>query len=234
MSLRFWRWFPRRSESSAASKTTDSSVVAGESSPPFVVEQDRKAARYSRLETIATVSVIAGVLAENWDDFGMFYAHRNWFYGRVAVGGVVVAVGIALEILFSSRSSSAERKIRDWYAVKVAELNLRAETEQTARIKLELELQTLRSPRTISAPAHKALSDLLSSQAGKTVDIVVFDHHVPETSFFAHQLVPLFVNAGWKCRQWERAMRRTESLEVLPWLQQETDMSLNSKSYPIH
>jgi hypothetical protein len=79
-------------------------------------------------------------VAEDWDEFFKFYDHPNWTDGRIAIGGAVVALGIILEIWFSSRSSSAERQIRDWYALKVAELNLKAEQERRARMKLEKEI----------------------------------------------------------------------------------------------
>ena len=62
----------------------------------------------------------------------------------MAIGGFSVAVGIALEVWFASRASSAERKIRDWYALRVAELNLKAEQESNARAKLEQLTESLR------------------------------------------------------------------------------------------
>jgi hypothetical protein len=205
ISLRFWRWFPRRSDSSTAAKTPDSSAIADVS--PFVEEQDRKASKYSRLETIAAVSVIAGVLAENWDDFGMFYAHPNWAVGRVAIGGVVVAVGIALEILFSSRASSAERKIRDWYAIKVAEINLRvALAEQAAadanlaRAKIEQRMR----PRVLDETETIGLINLLAPYQKTRIEIIVFDVHIGEPLLFSDQIASLFVSAGFaSVRHWE-------------------------------
>jgi hypothetical protein len=137
MSLHFWWRSPRRSDSSTPSKTAASSAIAGVSTPPFVARLDRKASRYSLLETIAACSVVAGIVCEDWDDFSKFIFQPDWAVGRVAIGGAVVALGIVLEIWFSSRSSSAERKIRDWYALRVAELNLQTEKERTARLRLE-------------------------------------------------------------------------------------------------
>ena len=112
ISLHFWRLFPRRSDSSTASKTADNSAIAGVSPPPLIAELDRKAAKFSRLEMIAACSVVAGIVVEDWDDFGKFLTQPSWANGRVAIGGFTVAIGIAFEILFSSRSSSAERRIR--------------------------------------------------------------------------------------------------------------------------
>lgn len=59
-----------------------------------------------------------------------------WDIARAAIGGSVVAIGIALELWFSSRSAKAERKIRDWYAIRVRELNLLIEQERIKRIEL--------------------------------------------------------------------------------------------------
>jgi hypothetical protein len=44
-----------------------------------------------------------------------------------ATGGIVVALAIFLEIIFGELSSNKERSVSEWYALRVAELNLRAE-----------------------------------------------------------------------------------------------------------
>jgi hypothetical protein len=170
ISQRLWRWFPRRSDSSTASKIADSSAIAGVSPPsPFVAEQDRKAARYSRLETIAACSVIAGIVAEDWDNFGKFFTQLGWATGRVAIGGFAVAAGIALEVWFASRVSSAERKIRDWYAVRVAELNLKAEQERLARVKIEKSL----APRHLTTEQGRRVSEKLRQFAGTRANFFI-------------------------------------------------------------
>jgi hypothetical protein len=136
MPLFFWHRAPRRADSSTASKTSDSAAIAGVSPPPSVAVLDRKVSRYSLLETIAACSVVAGIVVEDWDAFGMFYTRPDWAIGRVAAGGAVVAIGIVLELWFGSRSSKAERKIRDWYALRVAELNVKAQEEANARAQI--------------------------------------------------------------------------------------------------
>jgi hypothetical protein len=138
ISLRFWRRSPRRSDYSTASNTAANSAISGVSPPAAL---DRKAARNSRFELIAALSVVVGIVAEDWDEFFKFYDHPNWSDGRVAIGGALVALGIIAEIWFSSRSASAEREIRDWYALRVSELNLKAEQEQLARVELEASLR---------------------------------------------------------------------------------------------
>jgi hypothetical protein len=188
MSWYLWRRSPRRSDSSTASKTADSSAIAGVSPPPLVAALDRKASRYSLLETIAACSVVAGIVVEDWDAFGMFYNRPDWAIGRVAVGGAVVAAGIVLELWFGSRSSKAERKIRDWYALRVAELNA-----ETARVNLEL--ARLKAPRSINN-REGLISALLPLSGTEFTFGSVFGD---EESFrFLEQLDQVFAAAGWR------------------------------------
>jgi hypothetical protein len=182
MSWRFWRRTNRRSDSSISSSREENSAIAGVS-PDAVGMLDRKASRYSLLETIAALSVIAGVVAEDWDDFGMFLAQPDWAIGRKAIGGFIVAAGIALEIWFSSRASSAERKIRDLYSLEVSGLNLKAEQERTARAQLIgvlkdadeqiAELKERVAWREITSNQVEQFRNKLSAFAGQHVYIVV-------------------------------------------------------------
>jgi hypothetical protein len=132
MSWRFWRLFRRLSTSTQASNNSNNSAIAGGHEPPdWVFNLDRKSSRYSRYELLAACGVVLSVLLEVWDDLGMLYCHPAWdAIARRAIGGLFVALFIALEITFSRRSSSAEHKIRDWYAIRVAELNVQAERER--------------------------------------------------------------------------------------------------------
>lgn len=192
MSLRFWRWFPRRSDSSIASNTADSSAIAGVSPSAFVAILDRKTSRYSLLETIAACSVVAGVVLEDWDEFLRFIDYPTWGTARVAIGGFVVAVGIALEIWFSSRSSSAERKIRDWYALRVAELNLKAEQENAARVKLEKEV----SWRRLTPDQKRLVQERLRGRSAQHVYLVP-GIPGPEARGFTQSLNAALAGANW-------------------------------------
>jgi hypothetical protein len=202
ISLRFWRWFSRRPDSSTASKTADNSDIAGVSPPPFVAALDRKASRYSLLETIAACSVIAGIVAETWDEFFKLFSQPNAMVARVAIGGFVVAVGIALEVWFASRASSSERKIRDWYALRVAELNLAAEQERRARVAIEAKL----TPRRLSLDQQSSITTRLSSLA-KVSDTIWQDVSVGplpltfEAGMLAEDIVSALTKAEWRVRQ---------------------------------
>jgi hypothetical protein len=197
MSLRFWRKRPRRSESSTASNTADNSAIAGESAPPASL--DRKAARNSRLEIIAVLSVVAGIVAEDWDEFFKFAHNPNWTDGRIAVGGAVVVLGIISEIWFSSRSASAEREIRDWYALRVAELNLKAEQERLARVEIEERIQ----PRRLSIEQQKAITEALRRFKGSIRPIVVGSSDA-ESLGLAKQIIAVLRFTGLEVRDASR------------------------------
>jgi hypothetical protein len=176
-----------------ASSTAASSVIAGESEAPFVAELDRKAAKYSRLETIAAWIVIVGVVAEDWDGLANLFTHPfAWGNARIAIGGVAVAVGIAFELLFSSRGSSAERKIRDWYSIRVAELNVALEHERTERLRLE---ERLKLPRSLndSASLIEKLSKLGEAQY---VFTSVFQDE--ESALFLRSIDEVLQKSHWK------------------------------------
>jgi len=125
MDWRFWRWL-RRSASHAKA----------DSMPASVMSADRRSSRFSFAETCFGVFVVAGVLYEDWDNLPMII-HPNSPQGRMAIGGVIAAFGIVAEVWCSQRSSKAENEVRDWYAKRVAELNLKAEQEKRARVQIE-------------------------------------------------------------------------------------------------
>jgi hypothetical protein len=66
--------------------------------------------------------------------------HPTSKQGIKALGGIGVAVFIALEILFSQLAKKHDGIVRNWQARRIAELNLKAEQEQHARMKLEKEI----------------------------------------------------------------------------------------------
>ena len=125
MRFLFWRRSPARSDASTESSTADSSAIAGVS-PDLIAVEDRRASKYARLATISAWSVVAGIVLEDWDTFGMVFSHPFPYLVRAAAGGFIVALAIAGEIRFSALESKSERRIRDWYAIRVAELQLEA------------------------------------------------------------------------------------------------------------
>ena len=122
MTWRFWRWFRR----------TASHPNQNESGypPPWIAKSDRRSARFSRGETFFAYVVVFGVILEDLDKFPEMIAHPLSPEGITAVGGTLVALGIMLEVLCSSKSSHEEHRVRDWYASETE--RLRAENNNTA------------------------------------------------------------------------------------------------------
>ncbi len=154
MDWRFWRWVRRKASHANA-----------EGMPASVIRADKRSARFSIAETCFGILVVAGVLYEDWDNLPMV-VHPNSAAGRMAIGGIIVAFGIVAEIWSSSRSSKAEHEVRDLYATRVAELNLKAEQERLARVKIEERILELSSPRRLSNDQLLALATTLVPLAG--------------------------------------------------------------------
>jgi hypothetical protein len=138
-------------------------------------------------------------VVEDWDAFGMFYNRPDWAIGRVAIGGAVVAAGIVLELWFGSRSSKAERKIRDWYSLRVAELNLKAEELELARATIEQEL-VRRGPRRLTFIQQRNIGEKIRQFNEKPVNvfIVIGDTEIAD---FANDILTALTNPGmgrWK------------------------------------
>jgi hypothetical protein len=60
---------------------------------------------------------------EDGDVFMEAIVHRNLWVVVKAIGGIGVAVFIALEVLFGELASGVERKTGDWYANKLSDVN---------------------------------------------------------------------------------------------------------------
>jgi hypothetical protein len=190
------------------------------------IKKPKKRIRLGGLEWLTIISgfvVFLGLIVEMGDDIQRAIATCSW-PSRTFWGGIIVAVGVFAEVsfsIFSSRSSkreqleSEERLKEADERIKAAderialaqqaaeEAKLAAEREQLARAKIEARM----SWRNLTEEDRERLKPLLTP--AMYVDIVVFDHHIPETGFFASQMIALFISARWRCREWEsRAAKR--------------------------
>jgi hypothetical protein len=195
MNVRFWRRSPRLSEFSTVSNAADNSAVAGVSpSDPWVERMDRRAANFSLLAKISAWSVVGGILLEDWDVFGMAWKYHFPYLIREGAGGLIVAIAIAWEVRFSSLEASVERQIRDRYAMRIAELNLKAEQEQHARMKLEKEIAW----RDINHEQQASIRAALSPFAGLHT-YVSLGSEGDEPKNFAGLLIAALGAANWDC-----------------------------------
>lgn len=151
---RFWRRL-RRSDSHASQNEIGYP-------PPAVRDAERKSALLEKLEIAAGVGVIGGVVAEDFDILHMIL-HPFTREGVKAIGGVCVALFIALEIYFSRSSANAEQFAREWYAEETE--RLRKENNETAL------LLGFRSDR-LGPPS--ALTDAMKPFAGTKYQVQFF------------------------------------------------------------
>jgi hypothetical protein len=108
-------------------------LLALDSTPRKSVSQhkDRRAGLYhsfrkesdalERVELASAVLVVCAILTEDWDVLPKA-AHPTSKDRLKALGGIFVAVFIALEILFSQFAKKHEGVVRDWHVKRVAEL----------------------------------------------------------------------------------------------------------------
>jgi hypothetical protein len=128
-------------------------------------------------------------------------------------GGLLVIIGVAGELLVSRRASSVETDLREISnAMLASALERAAKAEERAAVAKQsaaeanlarAKLEQRMAARFIDAPGKRELIELLSLHAGKTVDVVLFDHHIQETKYFGAQVRGIFGVAKWNCRLWE-------------------------------
>ena len=114
-----------------------------------------------------------------------------------AIGGILVAIGVVGELWFGFRAGLKDNQLRDINAEKIAKLNLLAEQEQLARVKLEQEIQERFSWRTISPSQHELLMNKAVDMGKQDLDVIVVGNAV-EINQYAGRLVDPFSCAGWR------------------------------------
>jgi hypothetical protein len=145
------------------------------------------------LENVArfcAVVVIGGVVLEYLPKFIAFGKAPRWALFKDLSGGLLIALGIAGEVLASMLSSRKEQQLRDLNARTVAELNLRAEQERLARVKLEARL----ADRRVSFEQRSIIGRELSQFTGRVLRLQVINDN--EAICFCNELTPAFDRAG--------------------------------------
>lgn len=213
--MRLLRILSRRLSRSRTSADSSNTLVRDAAVAPAKSDHDisSRAERLEFLELVCGWIVVIGVAVEYIPQF-IAWAHRpSWHTFKDLIGGVLIALGVAGEIIFADWAKRNREILSVRKDKEIASLQLLAEHERSARAKVELEvaksnlarvqLELRLRARTIAGPEHRELIKLLSAHAGKLVDIVVFDHHIPETEQFGIQVISLFLAAKWKCRLWK-------------------------------
>jgi hypothetical protein len=167
-----------------------------------------------------------GLVVEYWQEIVDCFTKRQ-LPPLPLVGGLVVTLGVLGEVWFSRLASKTaeeiseradsdvaqanERAAEALKAVSRADLNIAELNTETERLRKETadanlaraKIEQRMSVRSFTADDFNKLITLLKPHSPKLVDIVVYDHHIPETKVFAGQLSFVFISAGWHCHMYE-------------------------------
>jgi hypothetical protein len=161
----------------------------------------------------AGLLVVIGLLMESGPEAWTAFITKHWPH-RDVMGNALVTMGVFAEVaigLFIARDAKRAQLRAEAQIAEVTERASKAEeraavAEQAAaeanlaRVKIEQRMK----PRVLTTEGYRALVSLLAPFSSKSVDVIVFDHHIPETLLFADQLMTLFISAGWLViREWE-------------------------------
>jgi hypothetical protein len=155
------------------------------SEPAEITRYGRRSTLFERIELASAIFVVFAILTEDWDILPMVI-HPTTKDGIKAIGGVAVATFIALEILFSQLAKKHDGIVRGWQARRIAELNLRAEQELTARAQLI----------GILKDADEQIADLKERTAWREITSNHVEQFQNKLSVFAGQHVYIVVDAN--------------------------------------
>jgi hypothetical protein len=182
-----------------------------------------------------TALVAVGLIVEYREPFLKFIETHDWRYIRDAVGGIMVTVGVAGELLIGFAASLKDGRLRDANSVlqsrltelltasneRIAELNLKAEQERNARVKLQSEM----AGRYISSKQALFLKEKLEPWRGIAL-VIVQGTETAEAWRFASLLDEVM---GAKGCQWDSFINRdkpappmlpVDGLHIFPTLTQ--------------
>lgn len=98
------------------------------------------------LATFCGVAVAAGVVLEYLPKFIDLLPHWDWPVAtKELLGGTLIALGVAGEVLFGKMASRRQSSIVAIKDLRIAELNLIAEQEKSARLALETSVEAIRT-----------------------------------------------------------------------------------------
>jgi hypothetical protein len=159
---------------------------------------------WNPVECASLVVVVVAVAAEYVADIWKWPKDRKRRRRFSAWAGILLIVGLAVELLATSRTISISGKEiavlgkaaadADEHA---AEANKSAEDERIARIKLE----GIIASRSMSGPEMNVLFEKAKRFAGQKVDIFVFDNSWDSSGLRA-QIETVLVGAEWKVHTW--------------------------------
>ena len=141
--MRFLRRF-RRDEFSLSSDASTSAKSAAILPGASDHELEKSEKRFGFWESLCGWAVAVGVALEYGPKFMVFLHDPTWENFRDLSGGLLIAIGVAGEVIFASFAAGKRDQLRDRNIKRVGELVLLAEQEGVARAKLERLTEKLR------------------------------------------------------------------------------------------
>lgn len=192
--MHFLRRF-RRADSILSSDANTSANPTAIASGPSDHELEKSERRFGLWETVCGWAVAVGVVLEYGPKFMAFVHGPTWEGFRDLSGGLLIAIGVAGEIIFASAAASKRDKLRDRNVLRVAELNRKAEQERLARVRIEESLVKLKASRTLNKDQVERITEKLRPFAGSPFDMYVSSD--PDSVALMHQLKDAITAAGW-------------------------------------
>lgn len=148
---------------------------------------------------LCAIIVVIGVVLEYRKAFVGLWNHFTLTelraFVRETLGGILVAIGVAGELWFGFLADRKDNKLRSINAERIAELNLSAERERLARVKLEAHL----APRSMSNEQQDKLIAEVRSMPPQHMDVIVIGS-TPEILNFERMVTEPIAHAGWKVK----------------------------------
>jgi hypothetical protein len=130
---------------------------------------ERSEKRFGFWENVCGLGVVAGVGLEYGPKLIFFIHAPTWENFVNLSGGLLIALGVAGEVLFASLAAGKRDQLRDRNIRRVAELNLQAEQERLARVRIEQSI----AMRNLSGAQRAALIEGLSAFSENPSKVIV-------------------------------------------------------------
>jgi len=134
-------WRRLRGQRKQLSNLETADIIAAKSS------LERSVDFWEGVSHVFAALVVVGLMVEYREPFVNFIRTHDWRYITKSIGAVLVTIGVAGEVLAGHRSTKKDGELREANSMlaqkageRIAELNLKAEQEQHARIKLQKEM----------------------------------------------------------------------------------------------
>ena len=184
------------------------SIDSSNAANSYKAELERNIDALENWAHVGAAVVVIGVIVEYKTPLLTFLQTWSIAVLAPAIGGILIAIGVGLEMLMGILASGREHKLRDINAKEVAELNLHAEQERHARVKIEERI----ADRSVSDEQSARIVGSLKPFAEQLFTITV-PFITRELLQFTGTLFKLFERAGWK--QGIIAIRDSSNTEML-------------------